>query len=779
MRGASHGGGRTAGPIVRRLLMAAGAGLALAGSSAGSAVAGACPNEQLRNGASASLPDCRAYEQVSPVDKGGVDAVTDQPPLFPAQAAPCAAGQQCAVAYLNAAAAFAGARGNELPNAYLAARAAGEWLTTPLAPPTLEPPPNGSPMLSYAFSEDLSKSVVRVPFQRLTANAPAGVYNLFLRSGDGAYSLVTAATPPVLPPPGCGGCFLSQDVPAFAGASEDFGHVLFEANDSLVEGAPGGGVQNLYETVAEHVRLVGILPDGTVPATGATAGGGIDALTLHARQLEHAISADGSRILFQAQADSGAPAPQQAGLVELYDRIDGSSTIEVSAPDVGARPEACETRGGLCKAERARFWGASTDGSVVVFTSKASLTRASFTGSEAPGVENPGRDLYLYDLTSRSLVDITVQKSGEEDPHGAGVLGVVGVSHDGSYVYFVADGRLAAGATSGQPNLYVWHGDAEGNGTVRFIATLSPPEEEEEFDAERERFGTAFPYRSDILDWAGRPNEAQAYVTPDGRHLAFMSAASPTGYDNLDQSSGESDHEVYLYDYEAGRLTCASCDPNGARPLGSAFLGAELTERTSTPFHQPRSLSDDGSRLFFSSPDPLVGGIAGGPVKIFEFERGSIQPISPTDGPGDDVFLDASASGEDVFFASRDRLAPGDEDELVDVYDARVGGGVPTTTTGASACASGECEAAFSSSISTPASASFSGPGNLAAPATAHRPTARQLLAHALAKCRRLRDRRRREACIRSVRRRFHIRRSARHLAHGVMGGRTAARPPR
>src|ERR1700689_3043005 len=92
------------------------------------AQAGACTNEALRSGPSEHLPDCRAYEQVSPVEKGGADGVTVQP-LFPVQRSACEAGQPCAIAYMSAASAFAGAQGNELSNAYVATRDAAGWQT--------------------------------------------------------------------------------------------------------------------------------------------------------------------------------------------------------------------------------------------------------------------------------------------------------------------------------------------------------------------------------------------------------------------------------------------------------------------------------------------------------------------------------------------------------------------------------------------------------------------------------------------------------------------------
>jgi len=244
-------------------------------------------------------------------------------------------------------------------------------------------------------------------------------------------------------------------------------------------------------------------------------------------------------------------------------------------------------------------------------------------------------------------------------------------------------------------------------------------------------------------------------VTPDGRYLAFMSVKRLTGYDNEDQATGEADHEVFEYSAETGQLACASCDASGERPLGSAFIGATLIQRVSTPFHQPRSLSDDGSRLFFSSPDPLVPGLSGGSTKLFEYEDGTAQLISGTQGGGSAMFLDASASGKDVFFATREQLAATDTDEQVDVDDARVDGGLPAPFA-ATPCQGSVCREPLASPppSPTPVSASFAGPGNRASSPTV-KLTRGQLLSRALSRCRRLKNGRQRAACFDAARRRY------------------------
>jgi hypothetical protein len=520
--------------------------------------------------------------------------------------------------------------------------------------------------------------------QQLTEDTPVGVYSLFLRSPGGSYRLITDAplSTPVPSPAECGSCFQTHAV-AFAGASVGYGHILFQAKESFV-GAPEG-VENLYENAEGSVRYVGYLPDGAVAAGpgGSAAGAGLSrfysALERGVDAL-HAISEDGSHIVFRARADGGAPDPAQSGLTEVYDRVNGASTIELSAPAPGASPANSTP-------EPAQFWAASAGGSLVFFTSTAELTTDANTG-----IGNVGQNLYRYDTSTEKLEDLTVDTNPSDSAKGADVLGVVGSSTDGAYVYFVATGQLVPGeGVDGQPTLYVWH---EGN--ISFIATLTS---------------------EDKRDWALKPVETQAYATPDGRHLAFMSLNRLTGYDNTDQNTDKSDDEVYLYDAKSSSLACASCDPNGARPTGSAFIGATLAHEIGTPFHQPRSVSDDGSRLFFSSPDPLTAEAGNPYVKVFEYKGGQVHLISGAVHSSDDMFLDASASGNDVFFASRDRLVAGDQDELVDIYDARIGGGIPSPTL-AAPCVGSACQGAASIPpvLLAPSSITLAGSGNLVPP---------------------------------------------------------------
>ena len=278
-----------------------------------------CLNAGARVGASGQLPDCRAYEQVSPVAKGGYDASSRSssssiPRRRPRTVKPW---RTWALGLLP------GPRAAVCPTTRVSRRTASGWQTLDVTPPTPRSTPGG--ILGYDFSEDLRQMVVKLPYQDLSGSLPPGserLYNLYLRGSDASYSLVNAARPSVLPPESCvQTCMEVFDTVAFAGASRDFSRVLFEADDSLEgTGAPTGFFSNLYVSSRGRLQLVGLLPDGTVAAGGAVAGaggpflGGITYSSVGPGAFgDVAISGDGTRVLFEAAADGGQPDPAQSG----------------------------------------------------------------------------------------------------------------------------------------------------------------------------------------------------------------------------------------------------------------------------------------------------------------------------------------------------------------------------------------------------------------------------------------------------------------------------------
>jgi hypothetical protein len=686
---------------------------------------------QPAGGAAPTLPDNRGYELVTPAVKG--DGSFLMPggggglPSF--QAAVSGDGMTFST---RTPLPDATTGGND---AYLSARGPDGWSSRDLFPPQTISTVVGGSLAASAFSPDLSKMAFvdggsTSDSPPLVSGEPERGTNLFLRDNATNIYQLMDVTPAGVTPGGSG----------FEGASADFSRILFGSDAELVPGALTHPRVNLYEWSGGSVSIAGLIPVApatrcgaggpacVISAEGASLGGG-EGLDTH-NGLLNAVSPDGSNVFF-TDADVFATVfglPQQ-----LYVREKGETTVEYSASQKtnGSGPGGTDPAG----THIPEYWPASPDGSKAFFTSCEQLTNDSTASSaqsgghchgENMGSSLVGNDLYQYDTASGVLTDLTVDHSG--DPVGADVQAVYGASSDGSYVYFVANGVLAAGASpgdchqivngvKGHCNLYVTH-----NGTVTFIARIA--------DDASIQSGSAG-------NWEEYATTAR--VTPDGTHLAFETTASVTGYDNqiadgssscgvnpLETTTASGDphcSEVYLYDALSHELRCASCNPTGARPLGASYLPdiTELGGRGALSGHGdqylPRSLSADGSRLFFDSEDALAPGDVNARMDVYEYENGRAYLISSGTSSENSAFADASASGSDVFFLTRSQLVGQDSDQAVDLYDARVGGGFPFLAPPAP-CSGEACKAppappAAESSLS---SGAVGGAGNLANP---------------------------------------------------------------
>jgi hypothetical protein len=120
-------------------------------------------------------------------------------------------------------------------------------------------------------------------------------------------------------------------------------------------------------------------------------------------------------------------------------------------------------------------------------------------------------------------------------------------------------------------------------------------------------------------------------------------------------------------------------------------------------------------------------------------------------------FLDASASGNDVFIVTRAQLVSADKNEMLDAYDVRVGASEPPA---APACMGSGCQGLPGPppTFATPSSSTFTGAGNYPPAPPAGKPpplTRAQKLAKALKACQKVKSKKKRAACKKSAHKKY------------------------
>jgi hypothetical protein len=321
--------------------------------------------------------------------------------------------------------------------------------------------------------------------------------------------------------------------------------------------------------------------------------------------------------LYLLNAAPGAELAASAGAIStdgarIYFVDTGSGNLELS--DSGALQQVDGNAGG-----GGRFETASADGATAYFTKAGHLWRFS-----------------------------TATDSAEDLTPSGGVVGVLGASPDGTYVYYLAgDGLYAVGPD-----------DIAVEAAAGADASNYPP-----------ATGTS-------------------RVSGDGTRLLFVSTESLTGYDNGHEKTDVPQSEIFLYDAVADELFCVSCRPNGTKPIGSSTIpGASRNGGQPGAFaaYKPRSLSFDGNGVIFDSTDSLRPTDVNRENDVYEWRApggdcvkptGCIELISNGRSPGGARFVDASQSGDDAFFVTDATLVSADPGSF-DLYDARVGGGYP------------------------------------------------------------------------------------------------------
>jgi Tol biopolymer transport system component len=301
------------------------------------------------------------------------------------------------------------------------------------------------------------------------------------------------------------------------------------------------------------------------------------------------------------------------------------------------------------------FWTDLATGHIYVRENGTTTVEISATGK----YQTAASDGSVVFYTNGDLYEYELEGARTTDlTPGVPVEKVVGASEDGRYVYYLTTGG----------ELKLWHG-----GVTTTIATTPV---------------------------------ANAEVTPDGHSVV---------YENYFESPGS---QIHVYDAENGQLYCASCHGGGTHGF--------LVTTNAGYFSLPHWMSSDGSRVFFDTPEALVPQDTNGKLDVYEWERpgtggcsevgGCVYLLSEATSTQGSYFAEASESGDDVFIVTRAKLVETDEDELFDLYDARVNGAVPVVPP---ECTGTGCQGIPSAPpiFATPSSVTFGGVGNFAAPA--------------------------------------------------------------
>ena len=579
-----------------------------------------CPNEQLRKeNSSVALPECRAYEQVTPPDKGGLGASLNR-----------FSDDGDAVVFVSDASNIANSgKGTYYKNSYVTVRSDIGWKTLadlngPSGSINAEPDGFISPPENLGYSSDLRTSLWsgNKGSDPTTYGASLGsVEDIYLRNPDGTFTQIGKHGNS----DGAGGEDGRTAGMAVVGASDDLSHVFVNgAYASANVQAWGPGVYEFVGTGNDQPRRVDVDNTGSPISTCDLSASSSLAYSAQGSM----ISADGRTLVFTVGGGCGAPNPPAKA---IWARVGGTTSFDVSASRC-TRPD--------CNAPAdATFVGAAKDGSRVFFTTTQQLVN---------GDTDLTNDLYACDIPSGTPAPAgeanpcsALRQVSAGDPSGAAVESVGTVSNNGSTVLFTAKGVLADNedafgeeAVAGDHNLYPWRTDAaHPDGQTTFVARLDS---------------------NDLSETGDKPQ-----TTPEGRYLVFTTA------NQLVPTDTDTARDVYRYDADAGELTRVSVGTSGASGNADAF---------NVSIRAPAA-SNDGESIVFTTAEPLSPLDGNGEVDTYLWRAGHVFLISTGSVGGGSGAAAISASGRDIYFGTSQQLVPSDRDYSEDVYDARIEGG--------------------------------------------------------------------------------------------------------
>ena len=274
----------------------------------------ACPNEALRSGPSAQLPDCRAYEQVTPAEKGATQEIYNYGGFAGNEGT--AVGEDGDHVEFGSAFVKWGESSVSGQSPYFFTRGEHGWEMTA---GSQQPEAGVDDYAPQLFSPDLGQFAFESSWR---TSGEADSPDVEFRVGPPGGPYTDVATVPRT----------SSGKAGWAAASEDSSKLILAVEDRTLLGTSTHTKQgdDLYEYAAGRLRQLNVsgAHATTIGGCGATmaqglegSSGGEDGFTPGSR---HAISADGSRVYFEA-----VPGANCSEAKHLYVRINGTETIDL------------------------------------------------------------------------------------------------------------------------------------------------------------------------------------------------------------------------------------------------------------------------------------------------------------------------------------------------------------------------------------------------------------------------------------------------------------------
>jgi hypothetical protein len=590
------------------------------GLAAGGAVA-ACPNEGLRAGPSSQLPDCRAYELVTPGDSNGRrfgDVGTEYPPGPGFANEATSRFSDDSFLFSTRASALpdlAGGNGRNDGDVYQVVRTTSGWQlirhVTPIGPEAVAPAMRGASFdhqYSFVFipthyTEAIRNGSLAEEGEAEYLGGPEGHFQL---AGIGSLGVERLAQGRYISPGGGHVIFSTgptKEGSAWCQRAVNAGRPCLVKE--LEPNAPQSGTGAVYDRPVDGpTHVVSLLPGNLTPGAGKNAA-------------YEGASVDGATIAFEIEST-------------LYVRVhNGEAASEETVKVAEGNPI---------------YGGLSDDGTYLYYES--------------------GGDIHRFNTTNQANQPI----------NSSGDAKMVNASTDGSHVYFVSPSQLdGSEGTVGDPNLYVWSG---GSPSPHFIATVA------QADTEGIPALTNWTsYAVAPIDEPGLgPGADSSRTTPDGSVLVFETKAELPGYDNAGHSE-----VVYRYDDSDKSLTCISCNPSGEAATAGAELEDSVILNKTTIIHNVSSDGErvffETAEPLIEADVDTVNDVyeweGGAGLKLISSGHSAVYPhLLGEISPSPNVLMGVTQDGNDVFFTSQESLALGaGVGGAPAIYDARVDGG--------------------------------------------------------------------------------------------------------